>query len=399
MKKNSLFLLVASASLIAGVSVGVSSMRHAMETQAGADDSAYKVVGIVNGGDAKWNASEPAYGKMGSDQTYDAIWTGASLKAGDKFKFAKVNSGGTDTDWSTQKNATNITGGTAQYYIDTDGDNNLNILSDGIYDFKISGNNITVDFNSSSPAATYSYVVSYDSNYARANAWTPDTIWAVNQPGFANINSGSFGGYHVTRTYDASSYNFWGIYKIDDRYLGCHQNFSLAHDSTYSTTMTISGTQKVYFENKETSADADVYNAVKYLYDFGYARAPYTYNGKVYSASTCAVLDAGTAEDFIADYEEILKTVNGAAILNNASMFVYDAVEGDNENLDQEVALSDIIDEISKHVQNGGGDSVERSTYTFGAQDNSMILPIVAVSAVAAVSIGGYFFLRRRKEN
>ena len=166
--------------------------------------------------------------------------------------------------------------------------------------------------------------------------------------------------------------------------------------------MTVGGNQSVYFENKETSDDSNVYAAVEFLFNLGYARNSYSYTNENsvthnYGASTCAVLSAGTASTFINDYDTIHGTLSGAGVLDNTGMFVYDVDNGKvSDDLSKNVAISVIVNELRKHVSNNQTPIQGASIAITNGTDTTTVALVVTVAT--AVVVGSFFFLRKKKE-
>ncbi len=395
MKRKGL-LLASSLMLLLGGVVGTGlALNHGAARVQAAGTSTYGVLGEIKGVGTSWTPGSPLDIDLDSDGDNLVVKKNWSLSAGDKFKF--VLNSASNGDWSSAKGSNEIKYGTARYYFATDDKSNINVLADGVYDFYVNNSGeIAINFAESSPAATYSYVVSYDSNYTNVNGYTPDTIWSGSQPGLSDIGSGVANNLKIQRDFSDTKkdYNFWAIYKIDDRYLGNFTKFQIKNGSNTSTEMTISGTQKVYFENEETSEDANVYSAVKWVYDLCCGRDDYTYTDEndvtdTYAHSICNLLVTGDASTFISQYETIEETVNGAGVLDRA--YFYSTLDKNH------VSAANVVNILDAHVKKGTPSGAQ-SLLPEAAQSNGALVAII-VSAASVLAVGSFFLLRRKHQN
>ena len=274
MKKKNLLI---SASLALGVGVGV-----------------FAGIGLHNGV-TEVNEVKADYGS-GTDVVYlkgdfnswgetdQMNWNGSSYSilnvnvvSGQKFKVYDK----TADAW--HGGNTSLVGGVASgnFYAKTkDGD--LFCSRTGKYDFYLTpGQGISVNYNSTDvPTTTYSYVVSYGDAFTQIRPYTEGgeaVYWEDAKP-LAGANSGLAG---LIKYVDNDEYNFWGIYRIDDFALSnwdrliLKKTGNVTGGDNQSTTMTISGTKKVYFENKSSTADSDVYAAIELAFDMAWGRGNY----------------------------------------------------------------------------------------------------------------------------
>lgn len=393
MKRKGL-LFVSSLVLLLGGAVGASlGLSRDIRPVQAAGTSTYGVLGVIEGVGTSWTLGSPLDIDLDSDGENLVVKKNWSLSAGDKFKFV-LNSA---SDWSSAKGSNQIKYGTARYYFATDGDSNINVLADGVYDFYVNNSGeIAINFAESSPAATYSYVVSYDSNYTNVNGYTPDTIWSGSLPSLSDIGSGVANNLKIQRDFSDTKkdYNFWAIYKIDDRYLGNFTKFQIKNGSNNSNEMTISGTQKVYFENEETSEDANVYSAVKWIYDLCCGRSDYSYTDEndvtdTYAHSICNLLVTGDASTFISQYNTIKETVNGAGVLDRT--YFYSTLD------ENHVTAAKVVNVLDAHVKKGTPSGAQ-SLLPEAAQSNGALVAII-VSAASVLAVGSFFLLRRKHQN
>lgn len=151
---------------------------------------------------------------------------------------------------------------------------------------------------------------------------------------------------------------------------------------------------QVYFYG----VSAETYGVVaNFLVDTQSKMGSYTYGGRSFTKSICA-MSQSQAQSFISTYNN-LDTNYGSGVASSvegSGIVTYDQPELNNTHTG-EVSLESIKNALLKKYPSISPSS--RYITAIASETTSSIAIVVIVSVISVSAIGGYFFLKRRKEN
>ncbi len=398
--KKSLIMLgtLAGLALVGGATVGLlASKANTIETHASNGD--YKIAGSFT----TWGSSPEEMTDAG-----DGIYTYTKTFArGDLFKVV-------DNGVNNWYGYNGEIGGTGSSFFAAENGNN----DDNIY-CRISGN-YTIQFDSTdktysiidnASTDTYSYILTSWSNYNCAYLFNSDSDkyseWS-STPAMGDVGGGY--GYNIKLTYGGNDY--YGFYKIADRYLNDFTTLIMKGDGNVSgkydnqsDDFTINGTTKVYAcvnEKSPTTANSSsaVYRASEFLYDLANARASHTstINSLTYNYSFCGI-SASEASTLLSTYNTLKEDTDVSAIFDASSFSTYDH---DNEEVTSDTieskranySIGEIMEVVAEIASGANTNDVSPAV---NANSHSANIALTAISSVGLVTAGGFFFIRKKR--
>lgn len=126
----------------------------------------------------------------------------------------------------------------------------------------------------------------------------------------------------------------------------------------------------------------------------------YSYEGRSFSSSICA-LDKTKAKAFVDTYDNLVAT-GGSGIASSvpgSGIITYDTPETSNTHTG-EVSLESVRTSlINKYPTLDSTNRINPIIEMFGMDNSTPIMLVVIISVVSLTAVGGYIFLKRRKED
>ncbi len=396
--KTRLFAVLASAALVGGATAGILASKNALE--AFAADGDYKIAGSFT----NWE-TDPANMTDAGGGIFTYTRTFAR---GDEFKV--IDTAATP-NWYGGKGDI---GGTGASFFSTSDGNNVYCKISGNYTIQFDSSDQTFDIVDNTAESTYSYVLTTFSDYTCAHLYNEGgsySAWA-STPAVADVGGGV--AYNLKLTYNEK--DFYGIYRISDRYLADFDNLILKKDgdvsgtySNQSDTFTIAGTAKVYSSINDAKnipaaegSDSDLYKAADFLYKLANARASHvsSLNSLTYGYSFCGI-SAGNASTLLTAYNTLKADEGIAAIFTNSLFNTYDHDSEDvgaetTENYRANYSIAEIMALVSD-IASGAGTNDIYSGYN--SETSNSLIAIIAVSSVMLVAGVAVISARKRRKN
>jgi len=363
MKKRNLFITLGLAlGLGIGATVGLVANNEVKEANATGTGITYNLTGTHNG----W---------ITSDNEYEIVDGGSAVPvtfaAEQQFKFVH------DDAWDGSLGKNDLQGiCTARSWFGDYGDNILCIVG-GTYNVTILDGKVYIDLQNSVDV------------YVQVSGWEHTYVYAFDQTTNATKLEpfGAWPGREVSNFTVASNFDngLGGIAKVSVPY------------------KTLSNT-KIIVNNNDggQSQNQDVYAGYYYWKDGAMGDDTYGEQAKVVfdiekaidaanNASVCEI-SKSVATALVAEFDGL--TSSGR--VTNSTMYTWETTVGDSK---ANHSYADIIAELRAIAESGSGSGRVAFDLLNGNSNNSFALIIVAVSATALVAVGGYFLLRKRKED
>ena len=404
--KKTLLLGLASLALVAGSAAAFAlSSNAAREVSAYDKDTVYYYLTGNFGGVDHWTD----YIAAPSDGSNVGVLKKQELAAGDTFKFKKP------TTWDDALDFGDVfaSSGASQAFYWKNGGTDIYCGASGLYDFYIWDDGgtirISVEFSDTN-TATYSYVLALDSEVDHVYSWNG----GQKQREWASAPAVNGQAYDIKFNY--AEYDYYGLYRIDDRILNGWPNFLLKKEDgskqTGDIARTAGNTQEAYIihwvddpesEDPEDgewnvvtkTKTSDEYKALDFLYDLVAHRGGATYDGFGFAYSICAT-DPVVADELAKTYDgfsDSIKTLLSKAQLNTYSLEGAHA-EGNKAyaNVADMVETMKII--VAKNKGLGGANQV-----LGGLQEsnNAATLITVALVSLASIALGGFFVFHKKR--
>ena len=399
MKTKNLFITLGLALTVgAGVVAGVALSRgEAVKVGAYDDGTTYYYLTGKFDGTEHWTD----YIAAPSDGTNAGVLLNQQLKAGDTFKFKLKNS------WDNALGFAEFNSGAGAYnaFCYQNGDSNAYCGVTGTYNFYIYNDNgnmkVSAEFADSN-TATYSYVLTSDSELGYTYLYKGSQ--ELRSWGSSPAVNGQ--AWNIKFTY--SAYDYYGLYRIDDRILAGWTTLIMKSSGSSGTkqsadiTRTAGNKQELYLCGDSVvtkAASTNEYKAVEFLYDLVSHRGAATYDNYGFAYSICAT-SPEDAYKLVGRYDGFASGV--VTILNSASLFTYN-VEGEYGEADANKAWADVSDMVdalrpiaAKYTPGLGAKTIFGYVLE-GSNNYTWVIAVIGVASLVAV--GGFFFIRKRKEN
>lgn len=390
--KHLLAGLVTTLSLgtaFAGVSIGIQTNKDIKVANAYDKDTTYYYLTGKFGGIDHWTD----YIAAPSDGNNAAVLLNQSLTAGDTFKFKQSGS------WNNALTFDSFYSSAGAYYAFywNNGDDNVRCGATGVYNFYIWSDSGTLKISAEfadSNTATYSYVLTSDSGYTNSYMYSGSN--KIRDWGDSPSVNGQ--AYDVKLSY--SSFDYYGLYRLDDRILNGWTNIILKNSSGQSTDIsrTSGNKQEVYLCGASVvtkASSTDEYKAVAFLYDLVSHRGSAKYDNFTFAYSICAT-SAADASALVERYDGFSSSIK--TILASSSCRTYDLSGDYGEDTKTFVATPNIVDSLRIVASRSGSGSLAKLIATTSGMNVPMIIIIVS-SIVAVLGLGGFFYIRKRKHN
>ncbi len=395
----SIFGLVA----MLGLGVGVGLARENVPSEARAErtqDSTLYFTGTING-DSHWDSEHRIRLWRDSTNTNLGEYLNIELKANDVFRFASSAAGyEKDCGWSQLSSSAE----TYHLFADHGEDNNIKVKADGTYNIYVnSSKGIYITF---AGEQTYSYVLSdnvaytnmyvYNSGEDKLNEWNDETVNVGSQAYDIKVN---YGGKEYVKLFRINNKTLEGYAHLILRTTGRgSQTADLDRSSTTSADLFLCNGNS--FAQVKAGSTAE-YKAAQLLFNIATGRGAANYDSHDFAYSICAI-PTDVAAGYISYYEGFEE--DAASFIEGFKLFTYN-VEGDYGEADANKSyqnVDELVDGLKVHVRNNGGGlgggSRAFAELTENTKSNVALIAII-VGAVSLTTIGGYFFLRKRKED
>lgn len=334
-----------------------------------------------------------------SDGKNAGVLLNYTLAKGDTFKFKVKGSWENALTFGVFNSSS---GAYNAFRYEKDKDNTYCAVS-GSYNFYIyndSGMKVSVEFADSN-TATYSYVLTSDSELGYTHLYN-DTF-SLRDWGSAPAVSGQ--GYDIKFTY--SAFDYYGLYRIDDRILSGWDHLIMKNSSgskqATTITRTVGNKQELYlcqassFTTKASSTDE--YKAIAFLYDLISHRGTASYDDHSFAFSICAT-SPEDAYYLVQRYDGFTNSIK--TLLESATVKTYDMKKeyGEGDESKAYAEIEDMVDALRVPASKYNPGSGSRVLLNLSGQTQIVeVIIIVAVSALSLLALGGFFFIRKRKES
>ena len=375
-----------------GAAAGLMSSRQVQKASAGTyvDGTTYYYLTGKFGGVEHWT-DYIAAPSNGSDA---GVLLNQALTAGDTFKFKAPET------WTGALTfgSFNTAAGAYNAFSYNKGDDNTRCAVTGVYNFYIyedEGMKVSVEFADSN-TASYSYVLTSDSELDHTHLYN-DTL-SLRE--WASAPSVSGQAYDIKAT--VSEYDYYGLYRIDDRILSGWDHLIMKNTAGNKQAETIERTvgnkQELYVitdDEVTTFGKTTVqYKAAEFLYELLAHRGAANYDSFDFAFSICAATPA-QAYELVGKYEGLTSDVK--TFLGNVTVRTYNMEGAHAEDNKAYVTVAQLVNALKPIAAKYGGGSPSKGFFEAITNDNSILIPVVIVAAASFVAIGAFFFIRKRK--
>lgn len=392
MKVKNLFITF-GLSLALGVVAAVGAGQKAPQKVEAYDKDTvyYCLTGVFNGVE-HWTD----YIDAPSDGKNAAVLLNQSLTAGDTFKFKVKGS----WDDALTFGSFNSSAGAYNAFCWNNGDDNTYCSTTGTYNFYVYEEGgvmkVSAEFADSN-TASYSYVLSSNSTLGYAYMWTGEQ--KLRDWGSSPVVNGQ--AYDIKFTNNA--YDYYGLYRIDDRILSGWSNLIIKNSDGSQKTADIGRTagnkEELYMCGASVATKTKLsneYKAMEFLYDLISHRGSATYDNYTFNYSICAT-SPEDAYNLVTKYDGFSSDIK--TLLTSATVRTYN-VEGEYGEGDENkayAAVSDMVDalRVVAAKYNGGGSGLNNNL-GFGFSNNSITIIIIIASSLVLITVAGCFLIKRK---
>lgn len=387
---KSFFGIALGASMLLGVGVTVHAINNDTIQQANAYDSGtvyYYLTGSFDGA-SHWNN----YKAAPSDGNNAGVLLNQSLKAGDLFKFKTPNT------WDDALTFGSFYTGAGAYlaFYWNYGDDNVRCGATGTYNFYIWNDNGTMKVSAEfadSNTATYSYFLTSNSGYTNTYMYTGSNKirdWADSPA----VNGQA---HDIKLTY--SNYDYYGLYRVDDRILNGWSTVILKNSTEQSADIsrTSGNKQELYMVGASTvtkTSTSNEYKAVEFLYDLVSHRGKATYDGFTFNYSICAT-SSSDASALVTRYDGFASGI--ITILNSSSCQTYNMVGNHGENNKTFQPVADIVDALRIVASRNSG-SGAKTLFNLDSEGSSVATIVIIIASMSILTAGAYLFFKKSKK-
>ena len=163
--------------------------------------------------------------------------------------------------------------------------------------------------------------------------------------------------------------------------------YSDGTDNNKSTDQTLTANAYYYHNGSAWTKDSsDIASAASFVWDLNVARLAVTPSGSTKAFSICGL----SAQTWVNRYSGL--TSAAKALVDAATIFTYKDAE--STGADTTVTYAKVMEELTKRA----GASGTSISYLFGNGDSTQAtVIIVTVTALAALAVGGYFLLKKKR--
>lgn len=399
--KKLLSSIILASTLAIGVGVGVAALKQKKEAEPAAADYSSTIRVYV---DLDWGSID--YVRLGTDQASGAaVLSSSNAKYNQSLgKYVRDISSGSTYDKMGCFFSQSSQWWQYQY------DNGYVWISGGFkpgYEYQIK----SISYVSESGGVKYFSATPYEIGEITDNISNP-TVYFVD--GYSWHSSGAvyvhYWGGTASSTYPGSAMTDTGLrlkaYVGETEYSGLHiYKYTISGSVAYvqfNNNSSKTGDLRpvdgqVYFYG----VSAETYGVVAdFLVDTQSKMGSYTYGGRSFTKSICA-MSQSQAQSFVNTYKN-LDTNYGSGVASSvegSGIVTYDQPELNNTHTG-EVSLAEIRNSlIEKYPAISSSNRVNPIMIGTNSSSTTGVLIVAIFSAIALTSIGGYFFLRHRKEN
>ncbi len=360
--RTKLFSVLGAFALLGSVSAGLAASRSSIvETRA--DGRTYRFSSTENG----WADGETLVEGAAPKEF--------TLKANEEFKFKLAGTWTGALGWT---NRAGTVGTNSNKFVESASDQNMKCLEAGIYYISIHDEKMFVESSASVTTTTV---------YAQVKGWADTYIYAFDETTLAVKTEplGVWPGIPVA-SYCTTDTNFSGS-------LGGIAKITVPYSTLANTKIILSN------NGVSQSADQDLHDGYYYWkdgamgdQDYGYAAAVvHKLNAAVVGvtdSSVCNVSKA-TATALVTDYDNC----SSSGRVDISTMYTWSATVGDSK---ANHTYAEIVAQLRTISTSGSGSN--NMVFENGSGSNEAMFPIIAASSVTLVALGGFFFLRKRKQ-
>ncbi len=301
----------------------------------------------------------------------------------------------------------NVSGTGSTYFVDSDGKtgNNFKCTFGGNYTIKFNPTNSSFVITDNT-SETFSYILTMKDDYSCGYLYNSDSDkyseW-IPAPAFSSLGGGQ--AYNVKIDYNSDYY--YGLYKISDRYLSSFTyliakksgNYSGAYDNQ-SCTFTVTDPHSVYICNNTATpvyvtGTSTLYNALEFIYDLVGHRGNASYDNHSFDYSICAT-SVSEAERLINAYDNVIGA-GAQAICEISYCYVYKLTGGYNETNKEYRTISDMVDALRLIVEKNSNNGSPANALVNNTSGSDTTMVAILSSFTALVTVGGFFFIRKKK--
>ena len=135
------------------------------------------------------------------------------------------------------------------------------------------------------------------------------------------------------------------------------------------------------------SNTGDLASAAAFVWDLNTARLAVTASGSTKAYSICGL----SASTWVSRYNSL---GTAKSYVDSASIYTYK--DKNSSGADTTVTFAEVMEELSERASGGSSGSAHLG---FSNEKNNSVAIIVIISLVSVTAIGGFFFIRKRREN